>query len=278
MTIRAQRLGRVLAIAIAAALLISALPGSMASAASPRACRVYNLDQEIGRNTLQRAVWAADPGDRLAVRGRCTGTTRIGKDLHIRGMRIKSVTPGGRLLDSGRPTIGGLMVDPRVDDLTIAKNVLVRKGVSVGSLATPKPVMADSAWGSAVEPAGLPPNMRTITHYDRTCRVMTDAGMHNDLQTAIDATPDKGSLSFVGTCSGRVSITKDLHISGVQIGAASPRCRANGQCVVHATLSGLPAIRSTAPGPAVIIDAGVAGVSIGMGVPVTIKGGIAIRD
>jgi hypothetical protein len=278
MTIRAQRLGRALAIAIAVALLISALPGSVASAASPRACRVYNVDKEIGRNTLQRAVWAADPGDRLAVRGRCTGTTRIGKDLHIRGMRIKSVTPGGRLLDSGRPTIGGLMVDPRVDDLTIAKNVLVRKGVSVGSLATPKPVMADSAWGSAVEPAGLPPNMTTITHYDRTCRVMTDAGMHNDLQTAIDATADKGSLSFVGTCSGHVSITKDLNISGVQISAASPRCRANGQCVVHATLSGLPAIRSTAPGPAVIIDAGVAGVSIGMGVPVTIKGGIAIRD
>ena len=278
MTIRARRLGRVLAIAIAAALLISALPGSVASAASPRACKVYNLDQEIGRNTLQRAVWAADPGDRLAVRGRCTGTTRIGKDLRIRGMRIKSVTPGGRLLDSGRPTIGGLVVDPRGDGLTIAKNVLVREGFAVVGLAVTKPAMTNSGWDSAVAPAGLPPDTKTTTRYDRTCLVMTDAGAHKDLQSAIDATPDEGHLSFVGTCSGRVSITKDLDILGVQIGHASPHCRADGQCIIRATLSGLPTIRSTAPGPAVIIDASVAGMGIGMGVGITIKGGIAIRD
>jgi hypothetical protein len=279
MTIRARRLGRVLAIAIAAALLISALPGSVASAASPRACKVYNLDKEIGRNTLQRAVWAADPGDRLAVRGRCTGATRIGKDLHIRGMRIKSVTPGGRLLDSGRPTIGGLVVDPRVDDLTIAKNVLVRKGVSVGSLAATKPAVGRPGSGPAAIPAAVPAGTKFTLTYDRTCRVSADGGWYNDLQEAIDANPGDEFLIFYGTCSGPVSITRDLDILGDIWIASSYHCRAAGQCFIHRTESGLPTIRSTTPGPALIIDASVTELALGgIAGGVTIKGGIAIRD
>lgn len=275
MTIRARRLGRVLAIAIAAALLISALPGSVASAASPRACKVYNLDQEIGRNTLQRAVWAADPGDRLTVRGRCTGTTRIGKDLRIRGMRIKSVTPGGRLLDSGRPTIGGLVVDPRVDDLSIARNVLVRKGVSVASLAAMKPTVSSPGSGPDLAPAGLPPGTKITTNYDRTCRATSGGVQYNALQKAIDAAPSGGDLSFYGTCSGPVSVTRNVQVMGLFTFASSFHCRADGQCFVHRSGTGLPTIRSTASDAAVAIDTSVADMSL---TGTTIKGGIAIRD
>ena len=36
---------------------------STTAATGDGGCRVYNVDKQIGRNTLQRAVWDADPGD-----------------------------------------------------------------------------------------------------------------------------------------------------------------------------------------------------------------------
>jgi hypothetical protein len=88
---------RTLAIAASAALLATAL-AVPASAASPTACRVTNLDTGVTRNKLQKAVWQARPGQRLTVRGTCRGLTTIKKRLYITGVRKGA---------SGRPTLDG---------------------------------------------------------------------------------------------------------------------------------------------------------------------------
>ena len=81
---RGGRLIRALAIAAAAAMLVSALPASLATAATGEAaCKVHNLNKGINRDTLQRAVWDADAGDALLVQGVCRGTTLIRKELDI---------------------------------------------------------------------------------------------------------------------------------------------------------------------------------------------------
>jgi hypothetical protein len=88
---------RTLAIAASAALLATAL-AVPATAASPTACRVTNLNTGVVRNSLQKAVWQASPKQRLTVRGTCHGRTKISKNLHISGVRRGS---------SGRPTLDG---------------------------------------------------------------------------------------------------------------------------------------------------------------------------
>jgi peptidoglycan/xylan/chitin deacetylase (PgdA/CDA1 family) len=69
----------------------------------PTACRVHNVDSGITEPSLKRAVRAASAGDRLTVRGTCVGTTRIGRDLTISGVRIEA---------SGPPTLDGIGTGP----------------------------------------------------------------------------------------------------------------------------------------------------------------------
>jgi hypothetical protein len=82
------------AVALGAALVAC----SATTAASPTGCRVRNVDSGVVKTSLQKAVWAAEPGDHLRVRGTCVGNTVVGKSLVVAGVR----TPL-----SGQPTITG---------------------------------------------------------------------------------------------------------------------------------------------------------------------------
>lgn len=75
---------------LAALALVVALPALPASATSPTACRVKNLDTGITKWTLQKAVRAASPDDRLTVRGTCFGVTTIGTSLRVTGIRTRT--------------------------------------------------------------------------------------------------------------------------------------------------------------------------------------------
>lgn len=149
MTNRARRLGTTLAIAALMALLVSAVPAGVATAANPRACLVMNLDQGFVRSSLQRAVVAASPGDHLVVRGTCVGSTLITKDLRITGSRVKSSAMAcderGRctrsvIIDSGPATLRSrigrptLVIDPSVDDLVIDGRLRIRGQVRIGPI------------------------------------------------------------------------------------------------------------------------------------------------
>ena len=108
------------------------LTGTMlapAAAATPRACRVTDLDTGRSAGSLQRAVRAASKGDRLVVRGTCRGVTWIGKDLRIRGARTAS---------SGPPVLDGAGAGPVLKigaratvtfrDLTVRRGAASRGG------------------------------------------------------------------------------------------------------------------------------------------------------
>jgi peptidoglycan/xylan/chitin deacetylase (PgdA/CDA1 family) len=64
----------------------------------PTACRVRNPRTGRTHRSLSRAVALARAGDRLAVSGRCRGSTTIGIDIAVRGVRITG---------SGWPTLDG---------------------------------------------------------------------------------------------------------------------------------------------------------------------------
>ena len=99
------------------------------AAASPRACRVANLDTGRSTGSLQRAVRDASKGDRLVVRGTCRGVTWIGKDLHIRG--VQTATSGRPVLDganAGTVLKIGARATVSLKDLTIRRGVAVRGG------------------------------------------------------------------------------------------------------------------------------------------------------
>ncbi len=89
---------RLLAFCVAAVMLASlcvALDAPAAWAAT-NACRVKNLDTGVTKRSLKEAVLAAYNGHRVTVRGTCHGTTRIGKNLTIIGVRAEG---------TGRPTL-----------------------------------------------------------------------------------------------------------------------------------------------------------------------------
>lgn len=66
--------------------------------ATPPPCKVTNLTRGGTKGTLQKAVNAARKGDVLSVTGMCKGTTRIAKNLTIRGKRTQA---------TGVPTLNG---------------------------------------------------------------------------------------------------------------------------------------------------------------------------
>ena len=87
MPMSATRTRATLALFSALALVATVAVASPASAASPTACRVKNLDTGVTKASLQKAVKAAKGGHRLTVKCTCKGTTTMGKNLSITGVR-----------------------------------------------------------------------------------------------------------------------------------------------------------------------------------------------
>jgi hypothetical protein len=247
----ARHAGRVLAIAAAAALVAAALSGSVATAAGPKACKVYNADQEISRDSLQRAVWAADPGDRLIVKGTCVGTTLIAKDLTIGGVRVSSKRlKGGGTRDSGPATIRSgswrpsIVVDPRVDDFTIRPGLRVLRGIVVGDIGEwkgdAKPV--PSAWKNA-EVASR--SVAASASGLRACNVSnreTGAKFGRSQRAVLVASPGD-HLRLRGKCVGETAIDKNLHILGWRISISG---KTFGSDKVYRDSSGPPTLTKVA--------------------------------
>lgn len=71
---------------VAVALVAGLLAVAPDAHAGPIRCRATNVtDGAPARATLQRAIDAADPGDTIAIRGRCVGAFRVTKDLSLLG-------------------------------------------------------------------------------------------------------------------------------------------------------------------------------------------------
>ena len=76
-----------------------ALPAARMSAASPKACKVRNVSRGTSHGSLAAAVKKARQHNKLTVRGKCTGKTKIqNKKLKIVGVRTSR---------SGPPTLRG---------------------------------------------------------------------------------------------------------------------------------------------------------------------------
>ncbi len=117
-----RRARHVLAV-MALVAMTTALASTSTVAASPSACRVKNLESDVTKASLQKAVYAASGRDRLTVRGTCRGHTRINKNLTISGVKSRG---------SGKPTLlggGGSVVD--VANKQVALQKLVIRGSKV---------------------------------------------------------------------------------------------------------------------------------------------------
>ena len=227
---RSGKLLRVLAVATAAALLISALPASVATAAKVEvACKVHNIGKGINRDSLQRAVWAADPGDALLVQGTCTGTTLIGKDLDISYMGWSGApmplgqqyrtSPRGKIRSADRRP--ALVIDPRVDDFRINPGLRVIGGIVIGDIAAwrgssrPVPTAWRASWAT--------PSAPSWAARLRSCYVANDdtTAQFRRSQAAARAASPGDHLSLRGACGGETAIGKDLHVSGWRIAISS---------------------------------------------------------
>jgi hypothetical protein len=122
-TYSATRLRTVLALTGSLALAATLLAATPASAASPTACRVKNLDTGVTKYSLQKAHDAAGPGHSLTVRGTCAGLTTISTSLTIIGSR--TATSGMPALDA---KLNGtvVMVQPGVK--VTMKDLTIRNG------------------------------------------------------------------------------------------------------------------------------------------------------
>jgi hypothetical protein len=109
----------------ATAMLLALVATAPVTALSPTTCRVRNLDTGTTRTSLQEAVRTATPGDRLTVRGICRGTTRIGKDLTIRG--VPTTTSSKPILDGA---LRGTVVRVRDGVRVTLRELTVRRGVA----------------------------------------------------------------------------------------------------------------------------------------------------
>ena len=229
---RSGKLIRVLAVAAAAALLISPpCPRSAATAAKGEvACKVHNIGKGINRDSLQRAVWAADPGDALLVQGTCTGTTltsaRVstsatwaGPGRRCRWASSTRPSPRGKIRSgSWRPA---LVIDPRVDDFRINPGLRVLGGIVIGDIAawrgSTKPV--PTAWRAS----SATPSAPTWAARLRSCYVANDesTARFRRSQAAARAAAPGDHLSLRGICVGETVIGKDLHVSGWRIAISS---------------------------------------------------------
>ncbi len=258
----ARRMAQALTVALVTALLLSALSVAAVTAASPTRCKVWNTDKQIGRNTLQRAVWAASPGDHLVVRGTCVGITFIRKDIHISGIRIMAAAGDARVRDSGPATLRSgskrptLVVDPAVTDLSIERGLTLRGGFIIGNIRE---------WRSAV--SGAAPASSMVE-----CRIPGRDGGGN-LQEAVSAASPGQRLGFIGTCVGQTRIDTALHIFGARFVASSFGCDKHGCWGPVRTDTGPPRIRSDGRGAAIQVASDVDDLTIRAA---AIRGGITI--
>jgi hypothetical protein len=283
MTRRARHLAIALAVAITAGLLSVALPASAAAGDGAGACKVYNTSQGFGRDSLQKAVWAADAGDSLMWRGTCEGTTLVSKNVDVLSFRISAMEcdrrhdcrvsgdPGMPSLRSGtwRPTI---VVDPRVTDLEIVPRGKIHHGVVIDQVANWKrrTRVAPIAWRShprsAKGPSALDP-----ARGRRACLILNlvSGARFEHMQRAVEAASAGDSLTFQGKCTEPIVIDRSLHIQGHR----SPLPRGAG-CAVR----GCSASRGTTGTPmlgSVTVVAGVDDVALKH---LTINGRFAVRQ
>lgn len=234
-----RRLAPLLATAVVLALILAAVPGGAATAGSLKDCKVANRTTHTTHKSLQRAVWRARPGDRLVVRGTCTGTTVIRKNLHIRGIRVTR-SRDGRIVDSGparirdRDASATIIVDPRVTRLTIAASVAVVDSLVIGDVAK---------WRRTAVPRTVrPPKFSVKPRIVSTCRPSIGTG--SDLAAAIASADPGQRVKFLGTCRGQIQVRQPLKLIGARAGASSITCAKDGSCVVAATDTGPARIRS----------------------------------
>jgi len=223
---RSGQLVRVLAVAAAAAMLVSALPASVATAAKGD-CKVHDLAQGFDRDSLQRAVWDADPGDALLVQGTCTGTTLIDKSLDISYMgwpgtsmplgKQYRIDPRGKIRGGeGRPA---LVIDPGVDSFDINPGLRVSGGIVIDDIAAWQDGAVSPDWAGAeasLEAAMVTPSLRS-------CHLRDDeTGEEYQLsEAALTAASAGDHLSLRGACVGDSVIDKDLRVSGWRIAISS---------------------------------------------------------
>ena len=90
---------------VIAATLVAAMGAQSPAGAAPTKCLVVNIEGNTSYQTLQAGVDAATAGSTLTVKGTCTGTTTIDKDLTIAGKdnpRFGHVGPRQRQLRQRR--------------------------------------------------------------------------------------------------------------------------------------------------------------------------------
>jgi hypothetical protein len=225
---RAHRLGRALAIAVIAATALTTLPAGLAASASPLDCKVHNVDKDISRNSLQRAVWAADAGDTLLVQGTCVGTTRITKDLHIgyMGTRQAPLPLGDRFVideaatlrsGSWRPT---LIIDPSLDDIRIYRGLTVKQGFVIDEPSDWRGATRATAprywthWGKA-RPVLGGSRPRTVNG----CVAWNASGQkrYGKLPTAIAGAGDGARFVLAGKCWSGVRIDQRVYVHGSRV-------------------------------------------------------------
>ena len=118
---KGARIGQ-LSILCAALLMVLAAPPAT-SAANPGPCRVRNVTQHTSGQSLARMVERAEDGDRLRVRGSCSGGVTIGNDITLIGVDDARITRSAG--------VGAVLrVEPRTQVLVIG--VSIRGGRDVG--------------------------------------------------------------------------------------------------------------------------------------------------
>jgi hypothetical protein len=134
-----------------------------AAAAATTTCMVVNHGRYM---SLQAAVTAAAPGDKLFVKGTCTGITEIGKDLTISGHSgsgQKTATLNGGGQDSVLTIDNGVTVT--LNSLIITNGSAPSGGgiFNVGTLTlNGSTVTGNTAFGSAIGGGGIF-NVGTLT-------------------------------------------------------------------------------------------------------------------
>ena len=260
MVLRARHLATILVVAVTATLLLAALPGSVvATSYGPKACKVMNVNQGFGRDSLQKAVWAAAPGDTLSLQGTCTGTTLIEKSVTIGGFPVGGSECGANGNcqshgDSGWPTLKSgtwrptIVVDPGVTDFKIV-GVAIRHGLIVDEIANwkGKTRVKKATWRSH------PRSARGSFYFDpgrgrRACSVidMESGERFERMQLAVDAASAGDHLLFQGKCGSTV-VDKSLHIQGLRtVLASSVECRSGRCSKPHETTTGVPVLGNVA--------------------------------
>ena len=117
---------RAIRAAMGAALMAAVLggPAQPVMALTATTCVVTNTGSGVAFTTLAGAVKAASGGDTLTVRGVCRGTTRIAKDVRIKGIR-----PGGAAYPMLDGRYKGAVLDIRAGAKVTIRDLIVRHGI-----------------------------------------------------------------------------------------------------------------------------------------------------